>query len=268
MIWPTSECKDWTAFNAFTDSLIDYPPSGFGFLFRGQACSDWPLKHSLSRKMAPCLDEQDQIEIEKKALQRFQEQAQLLIEPGLLPKRDDLPGWWSIMQHHGAPTRLLDWTKSPFVALYFAVVDRPDQDGAVRWFNVGALMEVMDERYHFKTIERRAFGDYWQSIGSPEALFPLDLYTKTQRMIVQQGSFSVCTNILGDHGKIIGESLDGMERAHQVLVIPRAKKPELLRKLEVVNITASSLFPGLDGLGRSTGELVAMESWHHARVLG
>jgi len=99
-------------------------------------------------------------------------------------------------------------------------------------------------------------------------LFPLEFYTKTQRMIVQQGSFTVCTNIIGDHGKIIGELLDGMERAHQLLVIPRVKKPELLRKLEIMNITASSLFPGLDGLGRSTGELVAMESWHHERVLG
>jgi hypothetical protein len=67
MGWPTSECKDWAAFNAFTDSLIDYPPSGFGFLFRGQAYSDWPLKHSLSRRMPPLLDEEDHIEIEKKA---------------------------------------------------------------------------------------------------------------------------------------------------------------------------------------------------------
>jgi hypothetical protein len=186
----------------------------------------------------------------------------------LLPKRDDLPGWWSIMQHYGAPTRLLDWTKSPFVALYFAVVDRPDQDGAVWWFNVGALMEVMDERYDFKNLERREFGDYWQSLGSPEALFPLDLYTKTQRMIAQQGSFTVCKNVMGDHGTIIGGSLDGMEGAHQMLIIPKGKKQELLRKLEIMNITASSLFPGLDGLGRATGELVAMEAWHHARMLG
>ena len=96
----------------------------------------------------------------------------------------------------------------------------------------------------------------------------MDLYTKTQRMIAQQGSFTICKNITGDHGKIIGGSLDGMERANQVLIIPKGKKQELLRKLEIMNITASSLFPGLDGLGRSTGELVAMESWHHARMLG
>lgn len=268
MSWPTIECKDRTAFNSVADGLIDYPPSGFGFLFRGQACVEWPLKHSLSRKTLPSLDEEDHIEIEKKALKWFQERAHLLIEPGLLPKRDDLPGWWSIMQHHSAPTRLLDWTRSPFVALYFAVAQEPDRDGGVWWFNVGALMEVMDERHQFKTMQREELSAVWQTVGTPQAMFPLDLYFKSQRMIAQQGVFTICANITGDHGTIIDTSLDGIDRAHQLLVIPKERKSELLRKLEIMNITASSLFPGLDGLGRSTGELVMMESWHHARLLG
>ena len=269
MSWPTRECKDWSEFSVLADSLIDYPPSGNGFLFRGQPSCNWPLKHSLSRKLLPCLDEEDHIAIESKALARFQEQAHLQIEASLLPKRDDLPRWWAILQHHGAPTRLLDWTKSPFVALYFAVIDRPEQDGGIWWFNVGALMEQMDERSSFeKKIDNAGFGDYFQALKGPRILFPLDCYQKSQRMIVQQGAFTVCRNIMGDHGEIISEALSGIDRAHNLLVIPKEKKAELLRKLELFNITANSLFPGIDGLGRSVGEFVAMESAYHGKVLG
>jgi hypothetical protein len=104
--------------------------------------------------MLPHLDELDHIEIEKRALQRSWNQVQLLIESALMPKRDELPGWWSIMQDHGAPTRLLNRTQSPFVTVYFALVAQPHQDGAVWRFNVGALTAVMDERYWAKDRRR------------------------------------------------------------------------------------------------------------------
>ena len=88
-------------------------------------------------------------------------------------------------------------------------------------------------------------------------------------MIAQQGLFTVCRNIMGDHGEMIDETFtrtDGAyDAAYTQIVIPKAKKPEILRKLELFNITSSSLFPGIDGLGRSIGELVMMESCYYGK---
>jgi len=45
------------------------------------------------------------------------------IPENLIPDDEDLVGWWQLMQHYRAPTRLLDWTRSPYVATYFAVIE-------------------------------------------------------------------------------------------------------------------------------------------------
>jgi len=77
--------------------------------------------------------------VERHLLHWFQGQARSFDVPNL-PEATDRLGWWEIMQHHSVPTRLLDWTRSPFVALWFAFDGHEDGDGdAALWVLDGNL---------------------------------------------------------------------------------------------------------------------------------
>jgi hypothetical protein len=99
-------------------------PGSWGF--RGQREASWLPNTSLDRK----LRESGQLHLrddeELKFLFKFQQQAHLYF--GSLPAKDDRASWLALMQHGHVPTRLLDFTSSPFVAMYFAVENEPQDD--------------------------------------------------------------------------------------------------------------------------------------------
>ena len=79
-------------------------------------------------------------------------------------------------------------------------------------------------------------------------------------MTAQQTLFSLSRWVLADHGAIIGDAVSqeqgiGKPVHFCKVVIPRQSKLQFLRRLHQMNITGSSLFPGIDGLGRSLSEL-------------
>src|SRR5437773_9107996 len=82
----------------------------------------------------------------------------------------------------------------------------------------------------------------------------------TERMTAQQTGFSVSPHCLMDHDKIVTEAAAATDRRLPFLklIVPKDLKREFLRKLRRMNITAHALFPGLDGLGRSVGELIQL----------
>jgi hypothetical protein len=91
--------------------------------FRGQNNIDWPLTPKFYRPEFSTADEPETREL-------FQSRAIQLLR-GREPK--DEWEWYFLMQHHGAPTRLLDWTGNPLIALYFAVRNHSGQADAVVW---------------------------------------------------------------------------------------------------------------------------------------
>ena len=100
-----------------------------GWAFRGQSNACWPLFSSLSRYLkAYSVHSEAWPQQESRILRIFKRKAHLLLDH--LPDEKDSFEWLALMQHHGAPTRLLDFTWSPFVASFFAL-ERATTNAAV-----------------------------------------------------------------------------------------------------------------------------------------
>lgn len=112
--------------------------------FRGQREAAWSLLTSLDRAARRDISSAhpdgirttgyyhlDRETEQRELLLRFQQQAHLYIAN--LPPEEDLASWFALMQHHGAPTRFLDWTESPYVGAYFAVEEGAELKEQLAW---------------------------------------------------------------------------------------------------------------------------------------
>jgi hypothetical protein len=121
-----------------------------GWIFRGLPSYDYSPISSLERVLRTAgMDPTTWPERENLSIGFFKDRARHYLTQ--LPADDDLLGWLSLMQHYGAPTRLVDWTVSPFVACYFAY-DRPAQNtaSAALWMlNARACRQVFGSQFPF-----------------------------------------------------------------------------------------------------------------------
>jgi hypothetical protein len=116
----TDTAFSWRGFQKWAEGFQD------SWAFRGHADAAWDLETYLDRETFLHCGRRDSRLMwrlaavhEKPLLREFQERAHQYLTH--LPGDDEIIDWLALMQHYGASTRLLDWTRSPYVALYFAV---------------------------------------------------------------------------------------------------------------------------------------------------
>jgi hypothetical protein len=105
------------------DELVHGPH--LNWIYRGQSEGAWGLETALERTFRFTAPERrgDPLRVERGIQRRFMDRATAYLSR--VPDEHDELSWLTLMQHYGAPTRLLDWTKSPLIGLYFAYENEP-----------------------------------------------------------------------------------------------------------------------------------------------
>lgn len=255
---PISEqaIDSWSSLN---DAIDDVFASQSSTWFRGQSRWAWRLAPSINRYVQ-ALTPADATGMEFSAIMRFMSEAHAQLPPTALPRDpfgweafDNYVEWLALMQHHGAPTRLLDWSLSPYVALYFAVCDDADHDAALWYFDHRRSWDAFCARFG---VRAQDVFDYRvlpsTLLTAPPAPQPF-LFAATKKMrsareVAQQGVFTFCDHLLADHQDVLAEIAGG---SCGRLRIPATLKPEIRARLRVMNITPAALFPGVDGVCQS-----------------
>ncbi|WP_240205660.1 FRG domain-containing protein [Vibrio sp. CyArs1] len=217
------------------------------WLFRGQTNADWGLKTSIYRLFEDFsylnLSEQDKYEFEQEIVRTFKANAHLYGINNL--SESDTLEWLSVMQHYGAPTRMLDVSHSPYIASYFALESGED-DCAIYCFNYHKFKEIDEELFGNSVYKDRVL-DSKNDGGN--FLMAYEPFKTNERLLLQQGAFLVPSNTTDTFDKIVEEY--GDESKCLKIVIPSSLRLEGLRKLQKMNISAATLFPGIDGFCKS-----------------
>jgi len=258
--WYEITIKNFQEYIQLVNDLGINVGSMYNWNFRGQADSSWKLEHSLLRILQGINDRAWAGNLEGEILTEFYIKKDLYL-PGHQPHQDaDRASWWAIMQHYSCPTRLLDWSASPYVAAYFAVNNLSEQDGAIWIFNANELNRIMMEKY--RDLSVIPDNEQYYDLDGPDIIRTIRTLDNP-RIAAQQGVFTVCTNILEDHSNMIEAGFGKDSYQHLIkIIIPSEMKKNILSQLHTMNITAASLFPGIDGLGLKVSEVIKLKVYH------
>jgi hypothetical protein len=246
--------ESWDEFMAIVRST---PYSNWAF--RGERHANWPLFTSLSRHFRDFgIHRRAWPEQERRILRIFKRKAhQYLAQP---PALDDDFQWLALMQHHGAPTRLLDFTWSPYVAAFFAL-ERATTAAAVWALNPIDLgsREVRKPgapaRITIPEMDPRIAGNFARCFlpGDQAFIWVGEPDTMNRRLIAQSGTFAV-PGVLDEPLESVLLRYPEPENMIAKIVLPAGKvREDGLRELYRMNLTYATLFPDLDGLARSLG---------------
>lgn len=220
------------------------------YVYRGSWSKHYNLSTSLTRLGS------SYHELEPHILRNFKKYAHSNAAPG-----DSIWNWLAVAQHHGLPTRLLDWTYSPYVALHFATQDlsKYDEDGVV-W-----CVDYVKSSEFLPLSLKTAIEEEGSNVFTPDMLQPvisslkelallqekeyvvfLEPPSLDARIVHQYALFSLMSTAQAN----MSEWLEQHPELYFRVIIPAKLKWEVRDKLDQANITERVLFPGLSGLSQ------------------
>lgn len=224
--------KDWRGYKEYVTGL-----KGRNYLFRGQN-QPWRLRTSFHR--AGRADVSRFVRDDIPLLHRH-----LSVRTKHLfnrAKPEENGSFFNLIQHHGYPTPILDWTYSPYVAAFFAYRGISNEKAATSKPTDVVRILVFDHlkwKTHFNQLLFLDPATLHFSVAEFIAI-------ENERMIPQQAASTV-TNI--DDIESYIRSKESAEKTYlSAIDLPVSQRREVANDLRYMGITAGSLFPGLDGM--------------------
>jgi FRG domain len=266
--------SSWDEFNKFVLGMNSSAPAQKrAWLYRGQS-ENWPLMTAMERALHHWdIDLKKATSIEFQSIREFRRR---LRDPEHRRVHSDRLFCLALMQHHGAPTRLLDCTYSPYVAAAFAMEHGIVSKTPVIWCFRGEWCEFEAMRVTSDNLVKRRNDDNQRNDQTFIPLFQLEFsapkgstkwkfvkhenpFHLNERLTTQQGIF-LCPADLScsfvDNLKAMQEWDSDQNVVKLRLDLTLAEARNFAQNLKKMNLSCAALFPGLDGFARSIGQQI------------
>ncbi|MCG8532123.1 MAG: FRG domain-containing protein [Desulfovibrionales bacterium] len=263
------EVDDWNQSKPFLSQNLK------GYIFRGQPNANYALSTSLERCMNNFASKSHRwLRAEYWLLREYKRKFHLYSNQ--VPIDSNLLEWLSIMQHHGTPTRLIDFTYSLYIALFFAIFST-NQDAAIWALDHNWLKENVKKEYDLDYDPQICLKDQINKLHIEQCneilstsndeefpfLIPVEPERLSDRMSRQQGLFIMPASLNCSFDNNIESVLSKARNSKYLrkqknnlapilkIIISKSCYKEILYDLKQMNITSETLFPGLDGFSES-----------------
>lgn len=236
-----------TEWSDFDDVMAPNGPYR-SWAFRGHCDARWEIWTSISRHLQNFgVQQAEWPNQEGRLLRIFKRKAHLYLQH--VPDDGDDFQWLALIQHHGGPTRLLDFTWSPYVAALFAL-ELATTDAAVFAFHTGLLSEVtLPDGSELPSL--RVHGRFEEDFLSSKDRIVVhgEPGVMNRRLTAQLGTF-VVPGVLDEPVETIIDAMCGPD-ALVKFVLSKNLRDSAMRSLYDRNVHNASLFPDLNGLAAS-----------------
>ena len=227
------------------------------WIYRGQNNSNYKLESSLFRAFAKNASifyrrkTTKKLKIlrgrETEMLNSVKRNAHLFLEHYPKPKADF--DWLALMQHYGAPTRLLDFTFSPYIALYFAISGASRKPVAVYCIDYETFEEKQEGQHgeDYENLCGRVL-KYEKEIDKSVLICSEPEFSNT-RLLAQQGVFLIPNTLDYSHEEILKHY--GDDDCCIKIIIKFECFRQIIEELSKMNITAGTVYPGFEGFCKS-----------------